>query len=203
LLEIGRVVPPLGAALQTGDQAGLAHLRLLWSMRPSRPWDRHGHAATVFEVAADHHQGRARLTKCPDLLLWANGSAVIQLSVRGLLFMDKMFTKPPRTVEVASRQLFLEKGYDLILDQEWFRFADDPEPIARRLEKFFRFLFYEFRPQVPGVYRWRSPAVSKKLRAHNAVPCPGCHRPVLARVGEVGIPMEVADDLAPPARNGG
>jgi hypothetical protein len=203
LEEIGRVVPALGAALQTEDPVGLAHLRLLWSLRPTRPWDRYGQAATAFEIAADHDLGRARLGKWPDLLLWVEGTPPMQLCVRGVAFMDKVFPQPVRTIEVVSRHLFQDKGYDLVLDREYFRFPADPEPAARRLEKFFRYFFHEFRPQVPGVARWRSPAVSKMLRTHNAVPCPECHRPVLARPGEVGLSMEVADDLAPPARTAG
>ena len=42
LIEAGETAPALGEILGIGDTEALAHLRLLWSQRASRPWDRHG-----------------------------------------------------------------------------------------------------------------------------------------------------------------
>ena len=44
---------PWATVLGVGDPAGLAALRLLWSERPTRPWDHCGPTQTVFELAAD------------------------------------------------------------------------------------------------------------------------------------------------------
>jgi hypothetical protein len=201
LIEIGRITPPLGAALKTEDVIGLAHLRLLWSLRPLRPWDRFGKNATVFEIAADPEVGRGRLAKHPDLLISFEGAPVISLGDRGLVCLDQLFTRPPRTVEVVSRQLLHEEVYELILDEQRFQFASPPDETALRLERLFRYFFNDFRAQVAEVPRWRSPVVSRPLRSQNAVPCPQCGQPVVTRVGEVGISMEVAADIEPPARS--
>jgi hypothetical protein len=201
LMEIGRVTSSLGAALKTDDTEGLAHLRLLWSLRPNRPWDRFGKTATVFEQAADAETSETRLAKYPDLLFTVEENPIMHVCVRGVVVQEEIFTAPPRTIEVVSRQLLLQAGHELILDERSFFLPDDPEPVARRLERLFRYFFHEFRGLVPAVSRWRSPAVSRTLRAQNAVPCPQCRQPVLVRRGEVGIGMEVAPDLEPPARS--
>ena len=44
LLDAGRTAPALGDVLRITDPAGLAGLRLLWSERPTRPWDHCGPA---------------------------------------------------------------------------------------------------------------------------------------------------------------
>src|SRR5262249_18059299 len=73
LIEIGRGVPSLGAALQTSEPDVLAHLRLLWSLRPTRPWDRFGKNASVYELAPEPASSRGLLAKYPDLLLTFEG----------------------------------------------------------------------------------------------------------------------------------
>jgi hypothetical protein len=201
LVEIGRVTPPLAAALKSEDAAGLAHLRLLWSLRPSRPWDRFGKAISVFDLAGDPDTGRNRLDRFPDLLLAIEETPAMLICVRGIAFQDHSFTKPPRTVEVVSHEVLGDSGFDLVLDDRRFPFSSDPEEVARRLERLFRYFFHDFRSQVPAVLRWRSPAVSRTLRVQNAVPCPECKQPTVVRLGEVGIPLEVAADIEPPARN--
>ncbi len=200
LVEVGRVCPALGAALKTDDPQGLAHLRLLWSLRAADPWGRFGKAVTVFDLAADPESGRLRLARYPDLLVAIEDAPGIEVCGRGLVFMDQVLGRLPRAVEVVARKD--GKGYELVVEQLRFPFADDPEETARRLERVARLFFLEFRPQVAAVHRWRAPLVSKTLRSQNAVPCPECHRPVLARVGDVGIPMEVAGDVEPPLRVG-
>src|SRR5207244_10029537 len=51
LHDLGRAAPALGRTLGSDDTDGLARLRLLWTLRPTRPWQVCGPAATVFEVA--------------------------------------------------------------------------------------------------------------------------------------------------------
>jgi hypothetical protein len=200
LVEVGQVAPTLGAALRAEDPDGLAHLRLLWSLRPARPWDRFGKTATAFEAAEEPAAGRLRLAKYPDLLLTVEEMPVTYLCVRGLVFMEEVFTRPPRTVEVVTRRLFQEQGYELVLDNQRFPFPTDPDAVARRLERLFRFFFNEFKVRVAAVHRWRSPGVSQALRGRNAAACPECHKPVVARVGEVGLSLEVDRDVEPPER---
>src|SRR5262249_7989970 len=42
LLEAGHAAPALGDVLEISNTDALAQLRLLWSLRPRRPWDRCG-----------------------------------------------------------------------------------------------------------------------------------------------------------------
>src|SRR5205807_265477 len=53
LLAAGRAAPALGSVLQLENAGALAQLRLLWSMRPRRPWDGWSNAIPVFELAKD------------------------------------------------------------------------------------------------------------------------------------------------------
>src|SRR5205085_7896074 len=59
LQDAGHNAPSLGAVLNTDEPTALAGLRLVWSLRPTRPWDRCGEASSAFELAAD--PGRADL----------------------------------------------------------------------------------------------------------------------------------------------
>src|SRR5262249_34287528 len=135
LLDAGRTAPSLGAVLQTDVPGGLAALRLLWSLRPSRPWDRCGPATTVFELAGDRERS-ALLADQPDLLLvqeepsWlvvgdggqgAMGPARILLSPRGVTLQETLFTEPPHVVEVLTKSL----GCELVLGRQQFRSPGD------------------------------------------------------------------------------
>jgi hypothetical protein len=200
LLDAGQTAPALGAVLGAERPRALSALRLLWSLRPSRPWDRCGPAVTAFELAAD--AGRARLLAVhPDVLLYqedgetllaADGGAgrmapaQVVLGVDGVWLQGVGFREPPRVVEVRGRPL----GSELIMGESVFRSPADLEALARRMERWFRYAFHEFLPQLPKVETWQSPDRSAILRAWGAVPCPECHRHLLARVGEVGIALD-------------
>src|SRR5262249_30093628 len=69
LIDTGINAPALGTVLGTGTPRTLAALRLVWSMRAARPWDRLGAVKTAFEVAADPELAFA-LEDHRDLLLW-------------------------------------------------------------------------------------------------------------------------------------
>jgi hypothetical protein len=199
LLDAGQTAPALGAVLNVESPAGLAALRLLWSLRPTRPWDRFAEAETVFEVAAD--PGREGLLRQhPDLLLWQEGPWVVEreggrqprgpariaFSARGVWLQDVCFTSPPAEVEVRWRG----SGSEVRLGGHLFRGPGDLEDLVRRMERWFRYGLQDFLPQVPGVQAWRSPQREAILRAWGAVPCPACRRYVLPRVGQVGIALE-------------
>jgi hypothetical protein len=196
LIEAGETAGSLGEVLDVEDVEGLAHLRLLWSLRASRPWDHHGAADTVFDLAADAAQATL-LGRCPDLLLrhplparfateGPGAAAHVLMCGRGVVLRGAVFAKPPRSVEVAVRQT----SYEMIVDGQRFVFASDPEPVASRLERWCRYYCDEFLPAVADVYRWRSPDATAVLRAWGTVRCPDCGRSLLPRVGEVGVPLE-------------
>jgi hypothetical protein len=195
LLELGRLSPALGEALATGDADGLARLRLLWSLRSHRggsmPWERCGPAATVFEVAAAPESGAPLLEKYPDLLLVLRESRPIYLCGRGLEFEGTWFAQLPRSVEVLSPRPDLEGGYQLVIAGQRFEFgAENPDALAARLERWFRYFFRDFVPQVASVSGWRSAAGARRVRQSNAVVCPECNRELVPLVGQVGLKTE-------------
>jgi hypothetical protein len=198
LIEAGRIAPALGSLLRTDQRDSLAHLRLLWSWRGRRPWSACGTSETVFDLAAGP-AGNPQLVRYPDLLLVqeialprAAGAtdrekAVLVISVGGIVFRDQVFPEAPRRVEVSVKRQNDTRGYELEIGQERFWFRSNPDFIAARLERWFRFYFGEFLPQVPAVHGWRSPEVAARLQASETVPCPRCARPFLARAGQVGV----------------
>jgi hypothetical protein len=196
LIEAGETAGSLGEVLDIEDAEALAHLRLLWSQRAARPWDHVGAADSVFELAADPAAAEL-LGRYPDLLLRhvlparfagdnTDGAADILVCSRGVMLRGAVFTHPPRAVEVAARQ----GRYELTVDGQRFAFANDPEAVASRLERWCRYYFDEFVPAAGDVYRWRSPDATAVLRAWGTVRCPDCGRSLLPRVGEVGVPLE-------------
>jgi uncharacterized C2H2 Zn-finger protein len=202
LLDAGQNAPSLGAVLRAGDPFGLACLRLLWSLRPTRPWDRCGAASTAFELAADPEQ-EALLDSYPDLLLrqeepdWIvvadggkgrMGPAHILFCARGVVLQDVLFTDPPQPVEINRKSV----GYELVMGNAHFRSPGPVDDLALRMERWFRYAFHEFRPAVTPVQAWKAPDRAAILRSWGAVPCPECHRNLLPRVGDAGIPLDEA-----------
>lgn len=202
LLDAGQTAPALGDVLRTDDLRGLSALRLLWSLRPTRPWDRCGPAETVYELAEEPEYSDF-LGENPDLLLrqedsrWrlvADGTGTgmepveVLFRVGGVWLQGCRFTEPPRVVEVISKSL----SDEMVMGPYHFRSHDELDELARRMERWFRYAFHEFLPSLPQVQTWQSPDREAILRAWGAVPCPECQRYLLARAGEVGIALDEA-----------
>ena len=185
LIDVCRAQRVLGYTLGLEELDTLAQRRLLWSFRTSRPWERFAKAATVFEVAASTRNGTKLLTRIPDLLLAVDGISLF-VGARGLWFEDTWFTSMPASIEVRTHK----HDYELIIGSHHFTYPENPDPLASRLEKWFRYYFRDFVPQVPAVHSWRSPDVGKKLQARNGVSCPDCKKKILTRQGDVGITMD-------------
>src|SRR5205823_14746861 len=110
-------------------RSDLAWLRLLWSLRATRPWDRCGPANTVFELAVDPDEGKL-LARFPDLLLvqraslhTAGGQSItadVLLCGRGVVVQDALFKERPRTVEILARTGMVPAGYDLVVGVQQF-----------------------------------------------------------------------------------
>jgi hypothetical protein len=208
LVEAGRAAPALGASLRTDDREGLARLRLLWSWRPRRPWEVCGECATVFDAAAAPKPD-PYLLRYRDLLfsqeitlpraLGEKEDEVEAILVcgRGLIFRDTVFTEAPGRVEIVSKRQKERgkerKGFELVVGKERFRFRKDPDVVANKLERWFRFFFTDFLPQVPAVHGWRSPSVAATLRLRETVPCPECRKAVVTRVGQVALSLDVEE----------
>jgi hypothetical protein len=200
LIEAGETAPSLGAVLGTHEEDRLAQLRLLWSLRPTRPWDRHGAADLVFDLAAEPDEAEL-LGLYPDLLLrhelperfggdMASGSAYLMMCGRGIVVRGIVIPHPPRQVEVVKKRAGSSTGYELWVDEKRLWFNSDPEAVATRIERWCRYYFGEFLPLIPDARRWRSPDATAVLRAWGAVRCPDCRRALLPRAGGVGVSLE-------------
>ena len=176
LTAIGQAAPALGDILRTHDADNLARLRLLWSVRPRRPWDRHGDALTAFDVAVDRAAGSRFLQAYPDLLLLVRQPPVL-LCGRGLVFQGQLFREPPRRADIKL---------SLPLDDPSSHLADDPEQLRDRLERWSRYYFQEFLPEVAAVHHWQAPN-APSLTTQVAVRCPECRRALLTRAGDMAV----------------
>jgi hypothetical protein len=202
LIEAGQDSPSLGR-LVGNDASALAQVRLLWSLRPRRPWDRFGSALSVFEVA-ELQDAPHILAAHPDLLLWAKVPAVrssfdnglgspdarIALGVRGVYFQEELFTEFPRTIEVVSKSDSRQGRHELVIGDQRFPFLANPETVAAQLERWLRYYFGEFRPQVTEVGRWQTPDLAAIWRSRGSVACPDCGCVLLPRVGDVGLSLD-------------
>lgn len=199
LLDAGQNAPALGRILGTENIPNLAALRLLWSLRPTRPWDRCGDPLPVFDLANDPERTDL-LGRFPDLLLWqtepewlvaAPGDtdpkpAQVFFCVRGIYLQGVLFTEPPRVVEVNARWRY----NDLIIGEQRFRSTGSMDMLALRMERWFRYAFSEFLPSLSRVEKWQAPDRLAILRAWGAVTCPECHRQLLPQVSQIGIALE-------------
>ncbi|MGH9675515.1 MAG: hypothetical protein ACRD36_00310, partial [Candidatus Acidiferrum sp.] len=136
LLDAGLNSPALGEALGVDWPLQLGGLRLLWSQRATRPWDRCGHAETVFQLAEDSLNGPL-LAAHPDLLLFqednrwlvvADGGkgklspARIAMTVHGVLLQEIEYGSSPRILELQSKVI----GHSMLLGTAIFR---GPQPL--------------------------------------------------------------------------
>ncbi len=199
LLDAGQNAPALGSLLGTDNVANLAALRLLWSLRPTRPWDRCGDPLTVFDLAANPQRADL-LERFPDLLLWQiepdwlvaarrdrePTPAQILFCLRGISLQGVLFTEAPRVVEVNARWRY----NDLIIGEQRFRSSSKLDMLALRMERWFRYAFSDFLPVLPRVEKWQAPDRLAILRAWGAVSCPECHRQLLPQVCQIGIALE-------------
>jgi hypothetical protein len=200
LLDAGENSPALADVLGARDMHGLAALRLLWSMRAERPWDRCGEALTAFELAEDVDNAPL-LERHPDLLLFQEeprwqvvadggtgkmGSARIVLSTSGVCLQGMEYVTTPLLVEVRGKA----SGDELRMGAHVFRGPQPLDELAVRMERWFRFAFQEFLPKTRAAAHWRPPDRAALLRAWGTVPCPECGTRMLARTGEVGLALD-------------
>jgi hypothetical protein len=186
LLEAGFTAPALGDVLQLADANGLAHLRLLWSLRPSRPWLPWSDAITAFELAEDPDDGPAWLHKYPDLLLLDEESPAVIVCGRGMVFQEALFTERPGTIALKARRDFDGVEYQLTVGEHDFHLVSDPTPAIGRLEQWFAYYFGEFLPRLAEVPAWKAPEGTKAAVSQEVVACPECRRLLLPSAGQVG-----------------
>jgi hypothetical protein len=189
LLDLGRALPALGAVLKVDEPGALAQLRLLWWLRQARPWNRLGEARTVFELADNPRFGLKSLEQCPDLLVALEMTPSLFIGTRGVWLDGTCITEFVESVEIVS-QPGPPQRFQLVVGPHSFRLRDNPEDVARVLERTLRYYFGDFLPQAPSALRWRSPGVLAQLGACNGAKCPGCRRRILPCLGDVAISLE-------------
>jgi hypothetical protein len=200
--------PTLREMVGFQDMRALAQLRLLWSLRPRRPWDRYGKAATAFELAEEDKPAKW-LGRYPDLLLLADMNLDhyarptprsskdehLIICSRGVVLQGKMIGEHPHEVDITKAKRSEGGGYHLRVGSTIFQFEDEPQEIAAQVESWCRFAFLEFRPQADDVVNWKAPDNPARMRARGAVQCAECRGWMLARVGEVGVPLDDPDPI--------
>src|SRR5262249_36422806 len=140
-----------------GSHGRLGSLRLLWSLRARRPWDRWGgQARTVFELAADPDHEPV-FDGCPDLLFVDEKSPQIVICDRGLVFKNRLFASIPRSIEAKARREDEGIRYELIIDEDHFRMHSDATALAQRLRSWFNHFFGDFLGQIDDVLSWQAP----------------------------------------------
>jgi hypothetical protein len=189
LLEVGREVPTIGDCLQIEDADGLARLRLLWSMRAPQPWDHWTRAATVFEIAKEPRRSLELLEKHPDLLLAEQRGDPLLLCGSGIVAQQILFKHMPSRIEIKIRRHFDKTQYEVLLGEWRLHFLTNPAGMVNRFERWCRYLFNEFLPQVEGVFSWKAPEESRPLHFQQRKACPECGRTFLTRVGGAGTPI--------------
>ncbi|HEV3237472.1 MAG TPA: hypothetical protein VGZ25_10820, partial [Gemmataceae bacterium] len=182
-----RTKPTLRELVAVKDISALAQLRLLWSQRPRRPWDRYGKAPTAFEVAEEDKTSRW-LGRYPDLLLLvdlnldhyarpAKSSSKdehLVICSRGVALQGVMIGQQPREITITKAKRSEGGGYLLNVDSSTFQFEEDPQEMASQVERWCRFYFLEFRPQADDVVTWKAPDNPARMRARGAVQCAEC-----------------------------
>jgi hypothetical protein len=197
LLAAGISAPALGEVMRTSDAEGMCRLRLLWSLRPQRPWDALGSAVTVFDLARRPNGNASRpvnsgiLDEYPDLLLALTEEPQLLLCGRGIVFQDELIPESPKSIEVkAMGSGKSARKFKLILGDWHFELSGDPMEMVPKLERWFRYHFGEFLPQARHVLGWRSPGLPATFRLHKTVACPECRREMLPRIGDLGVLVE-------------
>jgi len=195
LLQAGRLVPALGDILEMDQPRELARLRFLWSIQAASPWSKCGEAVPVFELAAHATQGEEHLERNPDLLLLpaqpAAGLAAtpaIRLCAHGVVFGEASFSDVPRTIEVKGLKATTEGArYQLLVDDRVFWFEQDPDPLARRLERWCHYFFRDFAAQADTQPLSRTSLAGAQLQAREAKACPECGKEFVPSRGNLGL----------------
>jgi hypothetical protein len=193
LQAFGQVLPRLGHVLDVEDTDGLARLRLLWDLRPTRPWKHCGPAATVFELAAYPTLGGQHLETAPDLLLFqplpAGGEPVHLLACgRGLIIGGELLHSWPTTIETRPLPGSKGGGYELRFGAHSIQVHGNADDLVRRLEAWGKYFFEEFLPWI-GNALTRANDQSADPLAQLIVNCPDCGTPFIGRRGNIGKPI--------------
>jgi hypothetical protein len=203
LQELGLVVPTLGTIINTDDVRQLARLRLVWRLKPERPWAACGPAATAFDIARYPVIGGQYLVKRPDLLLFqpsadetgeGGPAPPVLVCADGLGFRDALVSEPDEGITVKPRAGWQGSGHELLFGSARFVYRGDPSGVARRLKAWKRYYFEELLPQAEAAIEERTPGPLEGLLAQKLATCPECGNDLVRRTGALGlIPPQPAE----------
>src|SRR5262249_72504 len=108
---------------------------------------------------------------------------------RGVWFEDDWISQLPRTIQISVRRRHDDPGFDLVVDSLRFRFSDNPDELADRLERWCRYYFLHFLPEAEGLPALRSVAGAGPLLPRNATVSPACGQRAIPRPGDVAVPL--------------
>ncbi|HEY8503847.1 MAG TPA: hypothetical protein VIL46_04655 [Gemmataceae bacterium] len=200
LHELGKVAARLGEACGAEDIDGLARLRHLWTLKPSRAWRAFGHATPVFDLARFPILGGQHLQDRPDLLLFqptSNGedepgpSAPVLVCEEGVAYRDALLTCDDLPVRVRTRPIWQGGGFELTAGSFRKQFRSDPSLLARRLEGWLTYLYRHFLPKVDSELARHAPGKLAAVLRQKMAYCPECGQPFLRRRHDVGMRVEV------------
>src|SRR5581483_788548 len=176
------------------DTDGLARLRLLWDLRPTRPWLQCGPAATVFELANYPTIGNQYLEAAPDLLLFqpmpgGGVSHPLLACGRGLIFRNALVHDWP--VAIATKPLPLSKGGgdEIRFGPHAVQVPGGGAELVRKLEGWAGYFFSDFLPRTGDVLARPAGPALDRLLDRLTVRCPECATAFLGRRGDVGVPV--------------
>jgi hypothetical protein len=190
LHALGRAGPGLGRILNTEDTDGLARLRLLWDLRPTRPWRHCGPAATVFELAKYPTLGGQHLETAPDLLLFqplpAGGEPVHLLACgRGLIVGGGLIHEWPTRIETRPLPGSKGGGYELRFGSHTVQIQGNADDVVRKLNAWGDYFFEEFLPWIGNALSRSEDGAPERLGSLT-VTCPECGTVFLGRRGDLG-----------------
>jgi len=165
------------AANQHPDRTGPA--RFLWAVRVDKPWTSCGKGAHGFRavrpmpcLVASH------LESCPDLLLFAEECRTGRIECP-----DSSASAPagkfqtrcsPQPADHRGQGLRPSSGanYQLLVDEQVFWFAEGPDRLSRRLERWCHYFFADFAPSGGCAGPDRTSAATDRLRAREGTAAP-------------------------------
>jgi hypothetical protein len=188
---LGRAVPQFGRVIDHEDTDGLARLRMVWDLRPVRPWQRCGPAATVFELANYPMLGAQHLETAPDLLLFqplpAGDEPVHLLACgRGLIVGGALLHEWPTTIDTRPLPLSKGGGYEMRFGGRSIQVHGNPDDLVRRVAAWAEYWFNDFLPWIGNALTSSGDGVAGTIDSL-AVTCRACGTSFFARGGDVGL----------------
>ena len=154
------------------------------------------------EAGGELSQAAARPVAVPGLRRGRTGRPRSWCARRGSSTGTRSSPGPNPAIRVRARSLVRGGGYELTIDEQVYKFREDPTLSARRLKGWALFLFKEFLPRARLLTRRQSPQGDRLLR-QKVTSCPECRKAFLGLAGEIGltqVPPAVEGVEAWPAR---